>query len=196
MARITLRPLDAADVEALAAAADHPACWEYMFAHGQGHDAMQEWVRSRLDAAGQGAQSWVVRVDGVVAGSSSLYDLRRQHDCASMGYTWLSRRYWGMGINGAVKHALLGYAFGELALRRVQFTVDARNQRSQAALERLGATREGVLRQERVLPGGYIRDTVVYSVLAGEWPTIQAKLPAPAQITPVHAPATPVGPVD
>ena len=80
-------------------------------------------------------------------------------------------------VNPATKRLLLGHAFEQGAVR-VQFNIDLRNKRSQAAVKKLGAMQEGILRDNRILPNGVLRSTVVFSILAGEWPAVKAGLDA------------------
>jgi RimJ/RimL family protein N-acetyltransferase len=83
---------------------------------------------------------------------------------------------WRTAVNTECKYLLLRHCFETLGMIRVQLKTDARNLRSQRAIERLGAVREGVLRHHRVLPDGYLRDSVYYSILSGEWPAVRARL--------------------
>ena len=94
-----------------------------------------------------------------------------------IGMTCYAPAVHGTAINPGAKRLLLGHAFGQGA-NRVQFNIDERNKRSQAAVRKLGATQEGLLRENRVLPDGFVRSTVVFSILASEWPSIKARLDA------------------
>jgi len=85
---------------------------------------------------------------------------------------------WRTAINTECKWLLLGHCFDTLGMIRVQLKTDRRNERSQRAIERLGAARQGVLRHHRIMPDGYLRDTVYYSILAGEWPAVRVRLEA------------------
>ncbi|EOQ15991.1 hypothetical protein KQ3_04905 [Bacillus cereus B5-2] len=90
--------------------------------------------------------------------------------------TWYHPSVHRTSINTECKYMLLQYAFEELHMLRVQIKTDLRNEKAQRAIERLGAVKEGVLRNERQLPNGYIRDAVVYSIIASEWPVIKEQL--------------------
>jgi len=94
----------------------------------------------------------------------------------TIGYTWLGQRWWGAGVNAEAKLLLMTYAFDQLGTVRVVWVTDIRNSRAQAAIARLGAVREGVLRKHRRRADGSWRDTVVYSILADEWPTVRTRL--------------------
>jgi N-acetyltransferase len=118
----------------------------------------------------------VRRVDGLVIGSTTLHTLDLKHRSAEIGWTWLDRRCWGQGYNEDMKHVLLEYCFGPLGLHRVQWTVDGANFRSQRAVERLGFVKEGTLRSHRVRVDNSRADTVVYSLLAEEWPAAAVRL--------------------
>jgi RimJ/RimL family protein N-acetyltransferase len=113
---------------------------------------------------------------GSAVGSTSLYDVSTRHRHLEIGRTWLGRPAWRTAVNTECKLLLLEHCFERLDALRVQLKTDARNLRSQAAIERLGAVREGVLRHHMVMPDGYVRDTVMYSVIAPEWPAVRARL--------------------
>jgi N-acetyltransferase len=126
----------------------------------------------------------VAVASGTVVGSTRLLDLQwrraRDHpDEVEIGSTWLSASAQRSGINTEAKHLLLQYAFEDLGVWRVAICTDARNDRSRRAIERIGATYEGVLRNYRVrydTPSPSPRDTAVYSIIADEWPTVSARL--------------------
>lgn len=114
--------------------------------------------------------------DGVVIGSTTLHHLDLVQLRAEIGWTWLERACWGQGYNEDIKHALLGYCFDALGLCRVEWTVDNLNVRSQRALDRLGFVYEGTLRRHRLRADGTRSDTLVYSLLAEEWPAAATHL--------------------
>jgi RimJ/RimL family protein N-acetyltransferase len=111
-----------------------------------------------------------------VIGSTRFYEIDLNHKHLAIGYTWYIPEVWGTGINTECKLLLLKYAFETLLMNRVEFYIDARNERSRAAVKKLGAKEEGVLREHIILEDGYVRDTVVYSILAKEWKTIYSML--------------------
>lgn len=121
--------------------------------------------------------NWAVRIGEEVAGRISYSEVRQAHRGVEIG-TMLMTPFQGGCANPESKYLLMRRAFEELGALRVQFKVDARNARSQRALEKLGATREGVLRQYQIRPDGYARDSVMYSVIAEEWPEVKKKLEA------------------
>lgn len=121
----------------------------------------------------------VLDVDaGSVIGSTSYWDFDAHNAHVEIGSTWLSRASWGTGRNAEAKLLLMTHAFEGLELERVAFRTDILNERSQQAIERLGATREGVHRHEMRRRDGSWRDSVHYSILRSEWPAAKTVLRA------------------
>lgn len=115
---------------------------------------------------------------GPVIGTTRLTDLNPAYRNAELGYTWLDPAYQGGAANLDSKLLMLEFAFDALDLIRVQLNVDSRNVRSQAAIRSLGATFEGTLRSHQIMKDGYLRDTMVFSILQREWPELKPKLEA------------------
>lgn len=113
---------------------------------------------------------------GELVGTTSYYDLDESLRTLAIGHTWVARRYWRTFVNTASKLIMIGHAFDDLGVERVVFHTDIRNTRSQDAIARLGATREGVLRHHRVRRDGSWRDTVQFSLLSAEWPEVRQRL--------------------
>ncbi|MDT0165848.1 GNAT family protein [Actinotalea sp. AC32] len=135
---------------------------------------------------------------GEVRGSTSLYEVDRDHRRAVVGLTFYGRRWWGGPTNPATKLALLGHAFDGWGLHRVALRVDPANVRSVAAVERLGGVREGLLRGHRTTPDGATADSLSFSILSSEWPDVRAGLerrlagaPAPTPLAPAPVMVTP-----
>lgn len=136
-------------------------------------------VRAQVDhlLAQPTAQPFVMRsTSGDVVGQTCLYNHDQDHRHATIGWTFIHPEHRRTAVNTETKLLMLTYAFEGLDLERVQFDVDARNQRSQEAVLRIGATKEGVLRRHKVLWDGFIRDTVIFSIIRAEWPTVKAGL--------------------
>ncbi|MFC3831747.1 MULTISPECIES: GNAT family N-acetyltransferase [Deinococcus] len=168
---LTLRPLTEADIGPLCAlAAD---CGDELRFMGS-PPATPEYYRAGLDAPNQ--LLFVVEVAGTLAGSTRYGDLRSADAGVEIGWTWLHPRWYGTGVNRRMKRLLLAHAFTGMGMERVQLKTDILNRRSQAAIAALGAVREGVLRSHMRRPDGTMRDTVMYSVTASEWPQVQARL--------------------
>ena len=116
------------------------------------------------------------RATGECVGTTSFYEISPETRALAIGYTWIGRRHWRTAVNTASKLTMLTRAFDGLGAERVVWHTDIRNVRSQAAIERLGAVREGVLRHHRIRLDGSWRDTVQYSMLAQEWPAVRERL--------------------
>ncbi len=130
------------------------------------------WFNKALEKPPENKQiSFIVRSlqDNSIVGSTRFYEMDVKHKRLAIGYTWIIPEIWGKGVNTQCKLLLLKYAFDVLLMNRVEFYVDARNERSRAAVKKLGAKEEGVLRKHMILEDGYVRDTVVYSILKEEW---------------------------
>jgi RimJ/RimL family protein N-acetyltransferase len=134
--------------------------------------------RALGDAARGTALPFVIleRETGTVVGTTRYFDVHREFRGLEVGYTWLGRRVWRTRVNTECKYLLLRHAFETLGAIRVQIKTDRRNARSRAAIERLGAKFEGILRNHMLIRGGFIRDTAYYSVLDTEWPEVKARL--------------------
>ena len=113
---------------------------------------------------------------GRVVGTTSLGDVDLVNERVHLGWTGYAPDVWSTAVNPECKLLLLQHAFDDCGFGRVKIQTDAVNQRSQAAIAKLGATREGVLRAHGITRGGRIRDTVVFSVTAPEWPQVKERL--------------------
>lgn len=122
--------------------------------------------------------SFVIRTlcDQAIVGSTRYYEICPEHKRLAIGYTWLVPAVWGKQVNVECKLLLLQCAFEKWDMGRVEFFIDVRNTRSCAAVEKLGAKKEGVLRKHIILDDGHVRDTVVYSILKEEWPIVSLNL--------------------
>jgi N-acetyltransferase len=190
---VRLDPASLDDAPGLFAALDDARVWEK--GHGGGpagrprdvaamHDVLQVAIDS---AARRQRQAYVVRlvdvdVDadgdaaGTVVGTTSLGDWDVVNERVHIGWTAYGPSWWGGRVNPECKLLLLGHAFDDCGFGRVKLQTDGRNDRSQAAIARLGATREGVLRRHQRRADGSFRDTVIFSVLVDEWPAVRAGL--------------------
>jgi RimJ/RimL family protein N-acetyltransferase len=140
---------------------------------------MEALVTSDLQAQASGTKivfAQIEPVTGRAIGSTSYLDLNRSNRALEIGSTWIGKPWQRTGINTEAKYLLLRHAFEDLGAVRVQLKTDKRNHQSQAAIERLGALREGILRKHMIVQGGFIRDTVMYSVTEDEWPAVKANL--------------------
>lgn len=177
---IRLEPLDAAHAADLAVVGRDAEIWTYMqqgpFADVGDALAMIEGAMRYARAGRELPFAIVLRSNGRAIGSTRYMDIRREHRGLEIGATWIGLAFQRTGINTECKRLLLGHAFEDLGALRVQLKTDHLNVRSQRAIDRLGAVREGVLRQHMSRRDGSQRDTVMYSVIASEWPAMRARL--------------------
>jgi len=182
--RAKLVALDRTHVEKLFEAGNYPEIWTYMPQRITSLDAMKANVESALAEKELGVEfpfCIVDQVSGKIVGSTRFLDISPANRSLEIGYTWLTPEVWRSRINTECKYLLLRHCFETVGTVRVQLKTDVRNLRSQAAIERIGGVREGVLRKHRILWDGYIRDSVYYSVLEDEWPRVKANLEAMLQ---------------
>ena len=182
---IRLEPVEDHHLPALYEAIAQPAVFEYGFGGGlaalpEGLEGFRDWfARTHPEKNNTFA---VVLVggprDGQVVGTTTLGDFDEHREAAHIGWTGYDPRVWGTAVNPEAKLLLLAHAFEDCGFGRVKIQTDAVNQRSQAAIAKLGATREGVLRRHTRRADGSFRDTVVFSILRDEWPTVRARLEA------------------
>lgn len=144
--------------------ADDPV-WE-VYPFNLSGDQFDQFFAGAMNTPGR--MSFAVLQDGIVRGSSSFMGITPARQTLEVGGTYLTPEVRGSGLNGRLKRLMLDRAFA-CGFRRVQFLIDARNARSQAAVMKLGAAKEGVLRAERITWTGHVRNTAVYSILAEEW---------------------------
>jgi len=177
--RIVLEPLEARHAEGLARAAADGELWRLWYTSVPEPERAGDYVRAALamrDA--EGALPFAVRdrASGEVIGSSRYFHVEAAHRRLEIGHTWYAKRAQRTGANTECKLLLLSHAFERLRAIAVEFRTSAFNQASQRAIERLGARRDGVLRNHMILPDGTYRDTVVYSILESEWPAVRRHL--------------------
>lgn len=185
---VELRPLATSDHDALVAAAVDGDVWRLEYTRVPGPAAMAAEIERRLALAGRGEMLpfTTVRLGGpgrgterdTVVGMTTYCNVDAVNRRLEIGYTWNAVSAQRSGTNTESKLLLLGHAFDELGCIAVELRTDLRNVRSQAAIERLGAHRDGILRHHAVMPDGYVRDTVVYSITAPEWPAVRDGLRA------------------
>ncbi|QQN85409.1 GNAT family N-acetyltransferase [Bacillus toyonensis] len=153
--------------------------WMYLISTMDSYQDMEQYVQVAIKGFEEGTDLPFVVIDqktNEIVGSTRLYSISNDNKTVELGQTWYHPNVHRTSINTECKYMLLQYAFEELQMLRVQIKTDLRNKKAQRAIERLGAVKEGVLRNERKLPHGYIRDAVVYSIIASEWPVIKEQL--------------------
>ena len=178
--RAKLRLIDSDDVESLFSIVEgNRDIWAYLISKMDSVQDMQQYVQKAIKGYGRGTQIPFIVVDqqsNKIVGSTRLYNISVEDKTVELGQTWYHPSVQRTSINTECKYMLLQYAFEKLHMLRVQIKTDARNEKAQRAIERLGALKEGVLRNERKLPNGYVRDAVVYSIISSEWPGVKEQL--------------------
>jgi RimJ/RimL family protein N-acetyltransferase len=178
---LTLEPLDERHAQGIfEAMQDEEVCRYLAWAPPQGLDETLTLIREAKDLIARGqsiayAQIW--NATGRAIGSTRLLDIRPADRQVEIGSTFLAREYWRTPANTESKYLFLRHCFETLGCVRVALKTDGRNVRSQEAIARLGAVREGTLRRHMNVRG-YQRDTVYFSVLDDEWPAVKARLEA------------------
>ena len=186
---VRLDPTRPADEAELVEALDDPRVFALGFAGGAGDRAAA--IARLIATAGEDRAMYTIRLTGdtrfgpagEVVGTTSLSDLDPRAQRAHAGWTAYRPALWGKGLNAEVKLLLLGHAFEDCGFERVKLQTDSINQRSRDAIARLGAVQEGVLRHHQPRADGSWRDTVVFSILSAEWPTVQAGLESRVRAT-------------
>lgn len=173
---VTLRPLERADRAGLLAAFDGVVAPFATLVPGP--DTIDHWYDrlEREHAAGRGLPFTVIDRDGAIVGATRFLRMAAAHRRVEIGGTVYATRVQRTGVNTEAKRLLLGHAFEALDCQCVQIRTNWHNRASRAAIERLGARMDGVLRGHMITPDGHIRDSVVYSILAQEWPQVRLNL--------------------
>ena len=141
-------------------------------------EGFQAYIQGLFDMPDLQPFATTLRETGQPIGVTTYMDIRPAHRGLEIGNTWIGRAYQGTAVNPECKYLLLRHAFETLGAIRVQLKTDGRNLQSQAAIAKLGAKREGTLRKFIIMPDGYLRDNVMFSVIAEEWPEVKASLEA------------------
>lgn len=177
---VRIDPMTRADADGLRAAAADGALWALWYTSVPTPDATEAYIDAALEQQARGRDFALVVRDaaGVIVGTTRLCNLDRDNPRLEIGYTWYAARVQRSGVNTETKRMLLAHAFETLGCIAVEFRTHWFNQRSRAAILRLGAKQDGVLRNHQRLPDGSLRDTVVFSIIASEWPAVRRHLDA------------------
>lgn len=175
---VTLRPFVEADLPALVEVAREGDLWNIFYANVSMMKTPERWLAaaSKERDAGRALLFTVETPGGEVVGTTRYMRIAPQHRRLEIGGTFYATRVQRTGVNTEAKRMLLAHAFEVMEAQAVQIRTDALNKRSQAAIERLGAKKDGVLRGHQVMADGRIRDSVVYSIIDREWPGVRANL--------------------
>lgn len=177
--RVKIAPMEAKHIGELFVAGNSPEIWTYMPMVVQTLGDMERLVTEALKQREQGTQFPFVIVDkdtNMLVGSTRFIDISVPNRNLEIGWTWLSPSVWRTKVNTECKYLLFKHCFETLDTIRVQLKTDSRNLRSQKAIERIGAVKEGVIRNHRILSDGYRRHSVYYSVIENEWEGVKERL--------------------
>ncbi|WP_321787977.1 GNAT family protein [Paraburkholderia sp. J94] len=178
---VELRPLRASDANALVEAAADGELWNLKVTVVPGPATVDAYIDKALEGERAGTvMPFVIvqRATGRVIGSTRFWKLDRANRKLEIGHTWLAASMQRSAANTEAKYLLLTYAFDTLNCVRVQFTTDELNEKSRAAILRIGAKQEGIVRHERIMPDGRKRNSVRFSIIDDEWPEVRANLEA------------------
>jgi N-acetyltransferase len=171
---VTLRQLQPQHINALEIAASDPIIWQNLPIEGWLKDDFWTWAYDSLDAQMRGSAHVFVIFDnktGAIVGTSRFQDMDTKYRKTDIGWTWFVPSVWGRGFNFEAKHLMLNHAFETWKVHRVGFKVDELNMKSQKALEKIGATREGFFRNHMIRPDGSRRNSLFYSITDEDWQT-------------------------
>lgn len=177
---VRLEPMAEAHIPGLAEIGVGQSFWDYMlYGNVNSVEDMRNWVQDILSRAEKGTDLPYVVIhlaSGRVAGATRYLNIAPQDRGLEVGGTWYGQDFQRTAVNTECKYLLLRHAFETLGCIRVQLKTDLRNERSQKAIERIGAVKEGVLRNHMILPDGRYRHSVYYSILDSEWPGVRDRL--------------------
>lgn len=178
---LPLQPIHAQDL--LRAAADGKL-WELKVTVVPGPDTVDDYIATAMRGRAAGTVMTFVIISmatGKIVGTTRFWKIDRANRKAEIGHTWLSASAQRTAINTEAKYLMLAYAFETLGCVRIQFTTDELNEKSRAAILRIGAKQEGIIRHERIMPDGRKRNSVRFSIIDTEWPAVKAMLEAKLQ---------------
>ncbi|MBK9927274.1 MAG: GNAT family N-acetyltransferase [Anaerolineales bacterium] len=177
---VRLEPMTEAHVPGLAEIGVGQTFWDFMlYGNMETETDMRNWVRDIVTRAGRGTDLPFVVIhlaSGRIAGATRYLNIMPKDKGLEIGGTWYGVDFQRTAVNTECKYLLLTHAFETLGCIRVQIKTDSLNLRSQRAIERIGAVKEGVLRNHMILPTGRIRHSVYYSIINSEWPEVKKRL--------------------
>jgi RimJ/RimL family protein N-acetyltransferase len=171
-----LRPMETEDISGLKEIAFDEELWNLTTSIVTNEEELKAYIAQALnDRKREFRYPFVIedKKSGKIAGSSSYANISENDGRVEIGWTWLGKEFRGSGLNKACKFLMISYAFEKLGMYRVEFKTDVLNKRSRRALEKIGATEEGILRSHMLLPSGRRRDSIYYSILKTEWDRIK-----------------------
>jgi len=178
---VRLEPLAESHLDGLAEVAFDATIWRWTQDQPMDREALRRWLEAALRSREAGTDepfATIERASGRPIGSTRFMSIVPEHRRLEIGWTWVAPAWHRAGINREAKYLQLRHAFEVLGANRVEFKTDALNEKANPALLGIGATYEGTFRRHMVMPGGRLRDSTYYSVIAEEWPRVRAALEA------------------
>lgn len=178
---VRLEPLTTGDYDRLSSIAFDDDLWKWTPTQVRTPEDLRNYIATALRMRDEGSSLPFVTVakdGGEAAGSTRFASIDRANHRMEIGWTWIARPWQRTAVNTEAKYLMLRYAFETLGCIRVELKTDVLNTRSRAAMLRMGATEEGVLRRHVITASGRVRDTIYYSVLDDEWPVVRERLEA------------------
>ncbi|HEX9304433.1 MAG TPA: GNAT family protein [Thermoanaerobaculia bacterium] len=176
---VRLEPLSFSHLNALSEVALDPELWRWTSERADSAEELRAYVERALEGQRSGSAlpfATIARSIGKPIGSTRFANVDLPNGRLEIGWTWLGRDWQRTAANTEAKYLMMKHAFETLGVRRVEFKTDALNERSRAAIRRIGAREEGILRKHGVTMSGRVRDTVYYSVIDDEWPVVRRRL--------------------
>lgn len=175
---VTLEPLSTTHINALQQAVKDGEAWKLWYANVPTPDDMERYVNTAISQASEGNLAYAVRLNSSneIVGTTRYYNADIANRRAMLGYTWYSDKVRRTAVNTECKFLLLQQLFEDFDAIAVEFRTHFFNHASRNAIERLGAKLDGILRSHQIGRNGELRDTVVYSIIASEWPTVKQHL--------------------
>lgn len=173
--RVLLTPFSAEHAASLRDIIFDEEVWKYMGMYVRNETDFRQYIEDTMKHHSKIAFAFLIfdKKTNRMAGSTRFGNINTASEKLEIGWTWYGREFHGTGLNKACKYELLKYGFEEIGLRRIQLSADLENIRSQKAIEKLGATKEGIFRNNYIDSTGKSKDDVYYSIIREEWPTLK-----------------------
>lgn len=184
--QIRLEPLSLKHLDGLCAIGLDASLWQWTTNRLRDREEMRDYIETALDEEQRGVSlpfATLLTATGQTVGSTRFANMDLKNRRVEIGWTWIGVPWQRTAVNTEAKYLMLCHAFETLGCQRVEFKTDALNSRSRQAILRLGAKEEGVLRKHMVTYSGRLRDTVYFSILDDEWPSVKARLQAKLQLS-------------
>ena len=178
---VRLEPLSLDHLDALTAVALDPELWKFTTVNIRDREELRAYIEEALRLAAAGTVMAFATRDkktNRLVGSTRFADIQVAHRTMEIGWTWIARSHQRTAVNTEAKYLMLRHAFEQMNARRVMLKTDETNMKSRAAIARIGAKQEGILRNHMLVWGGRNRNSVVFSIIAEEWPEVKRNLEA------------------